>query len=442
MNIVKFIRKSKFFTLIELIVVIVVLGILAAIVIPNISSFKEEAEETAILSNQKNIQVATDLFMLKNNGVTPTKEIPTIGNPQIIEIYGLKPEQLRDTPKNKNVKFWLDHNYTVWASMVDAPTKVDYNQGILTWDSVDGVELYRIYKSEDAVTASTKNMIGIKFLAEVNNGAGLTEEKTLPKLSKGTYLVSAVDKFGFESAPTKVQSDYLGYGSGPDKDYTFYSSRDNLNQNINNSCKDILLKNSNSISGIYTLTSKEGLEYQVYCNMDTDSGGWTFVNEEGLSNTNVDDLYSEVKGGYHQFVYDLKGLTYNEVLVQRVGNYWCNSWSGYSTSWGENSNSSMGIAVDKDYFHYYNGEYSPYKWVKESYSYRGDASKKSWMLPNKELSQIQVINLDSTGEKVKLIADTVDNSWLEIENYDAFIQSAGGCEYPIGQTYKQRVFVR
>lgn len=219
MNIMKFMRKSKFFTLIELIVVIVVLGILAAIVIPNISSFKEEAEETAILSDARNIQTAVDMFMLKNDGRTPTKDTPTLGNPQIVETYGMKPDYLRDLPKTKRAKFWLDQNNTVWASMVDAPTNVDYVAGKVTWDTVDGAELYKIYKSEDATTASIKKAKGMKFIDDVTPNEGENPSKELPALATGTYLVTAIDKFDFESAPTKVKTDYTGYGEGPDKDF-------------------------------------------------------------------------------------------------------------------------------------------------------------------------------------------------------------------------------
>lgn len=216
MNIMTFIKKSKFFTLIELIVVIVVLGILAAIIVPNISSFKEEAEETAIISDARNIQTAVDMYMLKNNGSTPTKVTPTLGNPQTIELYGLKPNYLRDLPKTDRAKFWLDQNNTVWASLVDAPSTVDYTAGKLTWKTVDGAELYKIYQSDNAVTSSVSNPVGMKFIDEV--GGDVEPVKELPALTKGTYLVTAVDKFEFESAPTSVGTKYTEYQQ-PSKDF-------------------------------------------------------------------------------------------------------------------------------------------------------------------------------------------------------------------------------
>lgn len=211
---------KKLFTLIELIVVIVVLGVLAAIVIPNISSFKEEAKETAILSDARNIQTAVDMFMLEKDGKTPTNEKATLGNPQIVELYGLKPEYLRDTPKDNGAKFWLDENNTVWASMVDAPTNVNFDEGLLTWNTVDGAELYKIYKTEDATMASAKGSLKLEFIENVIPLNDSEPSKTLPILTKGTYLVTAIDVFNFESAPTKVNTSYEGYKEGPNKDFT------------------------------------------------------------------------------------------------------------------------------------------------------------------------------------------------------------------------------
>lgn len=214
---------KKLFTLIELIVVIVILGILSAIVVPNISSFKEEAKEAALLSDIRNLQTTTDLYSLKNDGAVPTKENPTFGNPKIIELYALKPEYLRSLPKEKLAKFWLDSSHTVWGSTVDSPTNVSYNQEtrVLSWQEVERAESYNIYQEKESVTSSVKTPSIVLVEKGINpvGKAGSLHQKTMLTDTDKIYLMSAVDKYGFESAPVRVETTYKGYGEGPDKNF-------------------------------------------------------------------------------------------------------------------------------------------------------------------------------------------------------------------------------
>lgn len=213
----KFLKKS--FTLIELIVVIVVIGMLSAIVIPNISSMKQEAEAKSIMADAKNIQTAVDVFMLKNDGRTPTKDIPTFGDPQVIETYAMKPDYLRNLPKERKVKFWLDEDFKVWASLVDAPQQVDYAEGRVRWNTVEGAVEYKIYRSSSKVVSSLKSAARLQLIDTIQPIDSNRQFRELPALSEGTYLVSAIDRYDFESPMTKIGSTYKGYGDGPDKDF-------------------------------------------------------------------------------------------------------------------------------------------------------------------------------------------------------------------------------
>lgn len=64
-------KNRKGFTLIELIVVIVIIGILAAILIPRLTGFTDKAEETQAVIWAKEIATAIDA-MEAEDGVYPT----------------------------------------------------------------------------------------------------------------------------------------------------------------------------------------------------------------------------------------------------------------------------------------------------------------------------------------------------------------------------------
>lgn len=59
-------KKKKGFTLIELIVVIAILGILAAILIPKFTGFQDKAKATQALTDAKNIATAIDGWYIEN----------------------------------------------------------------------------------------------------------------------------------------------------------------------------------------------------------------------------------------------------------------------------------------------------------------------------------------------------------------------------------------
>jgi type II secretion system protein G len=64
-------RDPKGFTLIELMIVVVIIGVLAAIAIPNFVAMQDRAREAAVKSNMHTFQLAMEDFAVKNMGIYP-----------------------------------------------------------------------------------------------------------------------------------------------------------------------------------------------------------------------------------------------------------------------------------------------------------------------------------------------------------------------------------
>lgn len=64
-------RKNSGFTLVEILIVVVILGILAAIVIPQFSQASSEARESSLKSNLQAVRSQIELYRIQHNDLLP-----------------------------------------------------------------------------------------------------------------------------------------------------------------------------------------------------------------------------------------------------------------------------------------------------------------------------------------------------------------------------------
>ena len=194
---------KKMFTLIELIVVIVVLGILAAIIVPNVAEQKKEATTSMLTANIRDIQTATDTYALKNNGQFPTVKEPSITEPQLIDFNLLYPSFIKSLPdeqKVKNQKYWVDAYGQVWGATIPAPEGITKSASVLEWTHNENAKEYVVYElSKNTMGAAKKSFI--KPLMKIKAKEDI-ERIAFPSLPDKSYLISSVDAYGLQTAPS------------------------------------------------------------------------------------------------------------------------------------------------------------------------------------------------------------------------------------------------
>jgi len=197
-------------------------------------------------------------------------------------------------------------------------------------------------------------------------------------------------------------------------------------------------------------------------------GGWYYVHELGRSATDMTDLTTLAPGGYHLPVYQTGKLRWNEVLIQRMSQNWCDSWGSQSSYWAEEGGASMCIQSDTEHVYCMNNAHGKHSWRQQPVSHftvncgsEGQPACDCWPKNKENICwaydrtdktgpsldnvhaprHVRIMSMKDDGSVVKISFQGEEKSkTLKIGNYLAFTQDGEGCRAITPVQY--RVFVR
>jgi hypothetical protein len=191
-------------------------------------------------------------------------------------------------------------------------------------------------------------------------------------------------------------------------------------------------------------------------------GGWLFVNEVGRNEHDVNDVAEVQPEGYYLPSYNMRGLKYNEVLIQRLSDNWCDSWGRQTGNWVEEDGASMCVQADNHHVYCMNNHNNTHSWRRQPVSHfaalcskEGAPACECWPFMEEKNGATLCFAQDFDGNveaphHVRILAEdarTVKVSFqgeeksgvLRVGNYGSFLDGVGcGSITPVSY----RVFVR
>lgn len=214
--------NKKAFTLIELLAVIIVLGVVLAIAVPNVTKLYESSQISLFETNANHILELLDKQMLEDRSFDPTIiNESNIYNQLGIDVSNYK--QIKVTKKNGNLmlsivgknkwanlsaygsrgEVWAQKGAVVW---LDATNSLSYNGTGTTWYDLSGYNNHCVFNS-----LPTYNTAYFTFNGTTNYGT-ITNNATLD-FSKAQTLIMVLRHTFTSGRRNPWDQAYAGYGT-------------------------------------------------------------------------------------------------------------------------------------------------------------------------------------------------------------------------------------
>ena len=104
-------KNTKAFTLIEVLVVVLIIGILAAIAVPQYQKAVAKAELSKIISITRSVKEAEEIYYLANNNYAPIEDLDIIVNDPEVKCQLLSQDYFRCSNRNFAILYFFQVSY-------------------------------------------------------------------------------------------------------------------------------------------------------------------------------------------------------------------------------------------------------------------------------------------------------------------------------------------